>query len=407
MDNASKRTYTIIIAVLTAVILVFLSVFLTLALAGGVKAGAWSGYESRSEDYDTRYLKLDSIYRRLMDDYYIDVDSDTLMQGAIDGMMASLDDQFTFYYTPEEMSSTNARRSGNYVGIGVQVTRNEENYIRIVRVFTDSPALEAGLRKNDIIYSADGIELRPQNDMELTDSVAIIKNGEEGTYTQLEILRDGGLFSVSVQRRAVTEDRVEYEILDGDVGYILLYDFFGNAMDGVKSALQYFKENDVKGIIFDVRDNPGGSLEYCIGITDNFIDGGIIVYTEDRYGGRVNYNATSGSVDLPLIVLVNGNSASASEIFAAAIQEAGAGTIVGETTYGKGIVQTQYGFEDGSAMQLTTSAYYTQNGKSIHKVGVQPDVEVVFDLEIAQNEERDNQLEAALELIRQKIDNEP
>jgi carboxyl-terminal processing protease len=200
----------------------------------------------------------------------------------------------------------------------------------------------------------------------------------------------------------VTQDRVEYEILEGDIGYVLLYDFFGSAMEGVDAALGYFEEQKVKGIIFDVRDNPGGLLDYCIGITDHFVDGGVIVYTEDRNGEREYYNATEGRIELPLAVLTNKDSASASEIFAAAIQEAGTGVIVGETTYGKGIVQTLYQFySDGAGMQLTTSAYYTQSGKSIHKSGVTPD------LAVEESEEGDSQLEAALRLLWEQTGYEP
>ena len=402
MGSVSRKACTIIIAVTTAVLLIILSVSATLALTSDRASGAGTGTKGAStESYDTRYRRLDEVYNHLINEYYVDVEPETLLQGAIDGMMASLDDPYTFYFTPEEMSSTNSARSGSYVGIGVQVIRSEDNYIQITRVFSNGAAKEAGLMKNDIIFSADGVELRPTTDTELTEAVAVIKDGEIGTFTELGILRNGERFTVNVERRAVTQDRVEYEILDGDIGYLLLYDFFGTAIEGVDEALAYFEDNDVVGLIFDVRDNPGGLLDYCIQITDRFVDGGIIVYTEDRYGLRMNYEGSDGRTELPLIVLVNGNSASASEIFSAAIQEAGTGTILGETTYGKGIVQTLYQFQsDGAGMQLTTSAYYTASGKSIHKTGVTPDVEVTFDYDAALEEGRDNQLEAALELMR-------
>ena len=394
MQSFSKKACTVAVGIVTAILLVVLSVSLTVALTGGSTGNASDGTgNTLADSYDTRYRRLDEVYNHLMQEYYVDVDPETLLQGAIDGMMASLDDPYTFYFTPEEMSSTNSARSGSYVGIGVQVIRNDENYIQITRVFSDGAAKQAGLMKNDIIYSAD---------TELTEAVAVIKNGEIGTYTELGIQRNGERFQVSVERRAVTQDRVEYEILQGDIGYLLLYDFFGTAIEGVDEAIRYFEQNAVKGLIFDVRDNPGGLLDYCIKITDRFVDGGIIVYTEDRYGLRMNYEAEDGKVELPLIVLINGNSASASEIFSAAIQEAGAGVLLGETTYGKGIVQTLYQFQpDGAGMQLTTSAYYTASGKSIHKTGVEPDVKVEFDYEAALEEGKDTQLEAALDLMRE------
>ena len=404
MQSVSKKACTI---VTTALLLIILSASVTLALTGDRSNAASPGVNgAATESYDTRYRRLDEVYNHLINEYYIDVEPETLIQGAINGMMASLDDPYTFYFTPEEMSSTNSARSGSYVGIGVQVIRSADNYIQITRVFSDGSAKEAGLMKNDMILSADGIELRPTTDTELTEAVSVIKNGEIGTFTELGILRNGEHFTVNVERRAVTQDRVEYEILDGDIGYLLLYDFFGTAVEGVDEAIRHFENNSVKGMIFDVRDNPGGLLDYCIQITDRFVDSGIIVYTEDRYGLRMNYEGTDGRTDLPLIVLVNGNSASASEIFSAAVQEAGTGTVLGETTYGKGIVQTLYQFQsDGAGMQLTTSAYYTAGGKSIHKTGVKPDVEVVFDYETALEKGRDNQLEAAIELMRSMTEN--
>ncbi len=400
MRTVSRKVCTVIIAVTTAILLVVLSVFVTLALTNGTTAGAIAA-GNQGESYEKRYRRLDEVYNRLMSEYYIEVDSETLLQGAIDGMMASLNDPYTFYYTPEEMSSTNSARSGSYVGIGVQVIRNEDNYIEITRVFSNGSAKEAGLMKGDLILSADGTELRPKTDDELTECVAIIKNGEIGTFTELGVQRDDERFTLSVERRIAVQDRVEYEILEGDIGYVWLYDFFGTAVQGVDEALAFFTENDCKGIIFDVRDNPGGSLDDCLTITDRFLDSGIIVYTKDRNGIRLNYEATPGRVSLPLIILVNGRSASASEIFSAAIQEAGNGIVMGETTYGKGIVQTMYQFQDGAGMQLTTSAYYTAGGKSIHLSGVTPDYVVEYDMELAREEGRDSQLEAALKLMKE------
>ncbi len=400
MQSVSHKAAAIIIAAMTAVILILVSVTVTLTLAGGKGYAGLAQNGNGSDDYASRYQRLDEVYNLLMDEYYVEVDSDALIQGAIDGMMASLGDPYTFYFTPDEMSATNSSRSGNYVGIGVQVVRTDDNYIRVTRVFSNSSAKEAGIRIDDIIYSADGVLLRPQSDTELTECVAKIKEGEIGTFVEIEIMRGEEIIPVSVERVAVTQDRVEYEILEGDIGYILLYDFFGNAIEGIESALENFRENDVKGLIFDVRGNPGGSLDLCIQITDYFVDGGVIVYTEDRYGIRMNYEGEDGRVELPLVILVNGDSASASEIFAAAIQEAGTGTVVGETTFGKGIVQTLYQFyQDGAGMQLTTSAYYTQSGKSIHNTGVTPDVIVSNDPGETGDETTDKQLMKALEIL--------
>ncbi|MBQ3668842.1 MAG: S41 family peptidase [Clostridia bacterium] len=400
MQSVSRRVCTVIIAILTAAILVGLTVMVTTAVldGNGMSAGLAQS-KGTNGDYGSRYQRLDEVYNILMDEYYVDVDSDSLIQAAIDGMMSSLDDPYTFYITPDEMSSLNSSRSGNYVGIGVQVVRTDDSYIRVTRVFTNSSAMEAGIQKDDIIFAADGIELRPQSDTELTECVAKIKDGEIGTYTNITVLRGEEKLEMLVERTAVTQDRVEYSILEGDVGYILLYDFFGSAIDGVDNALDYFAQNDVKAIIFDVRDNPGGLLDYCVDITDRFVDAGVIVYTKDRYGYRVDYEAEDGKVGLPMVVLINEGSASASEIFSAALQEAGAATVVGTTSYGKGIVQTMYQFPtDGAGMQLTTSAYYTAGGKSIHHTGVSPDIEAALG-----EDGVDNQLNTALEYLWKEI----
>ena len=344
-----------------------------------------------------------------MDQYYEELDPDTLIQGAIDGMFSAVDDPYTYYYTPEKMAATNADRVGLYVGIGVEVRIFGDGKIYVTRVFDGSPAQDAGILRGDIIVSADDIQLSAVTGEELTEAVSHIK-GEQGTSVHIGISRGEEILEMDVLRLSVVSNRVEYHTLDNGILYVRLYDFFGDAVNGMQGAIAYAQENGLNGMIVDIRGNPGGQLDICVNICDMFLDEGVIVYTLDRQQHRMDYNATNGKVEIPVAVIVNGESASASEIFAAALKDYGIATIVGTTTYGKGIVQTQYQFpSDGAGMQLTTSAYYTPNGMSIHKTGVTPDI-VVEAAETTQQTllegptlENDPQLKAAWELISEKV----
>ena len=403
MTSISRKAAAIVIALVTlAVVIITTSSVTILLLGNGTSSYALDDPETELEE---RYERLDEVYNILMDEYYTEVDSDTLIQGAIDGMMASLDDPYTYYYTPELMQETNEKRVGTYVGIGVQISIFGDGDLYVIRVFKDGPAYEAGLKRGDIILSADGVELNPTNSQELTDAVALIK-GEEGTTVLLSIKRGDEVFDVEVERSAVLNTKVEYEMLDENTGYIALYEFFGTAVSQVQEAVDDLTSQGMTKLVFDLRDNGGGQLDICTEITDMFVPEGIIVYTEDRQLNRVYYNADDEYNDIPLVVLINENTASASEIFASAVQDSGRGVLVGQTTYGKGIVQTQYQFPvDGAGMQLTTSVYYTRSGKCIHKQGVQPDIEVeaeeitIEDYVSGPSIESDSQLRAAYEYL--------
>jgi len=330
--------------------------------------------ESSVSEYNSRYARLDEVYNRLIDQYYIEVDPETLIQGAIDGMMGSLNDPYTHYYTPAQMTSTNDEREGNYVGIGIQVIYLSTGEIYVTRVFKNGPAYAAGLREGDVITVSNGYAVSATNASELTEAVTHMK-GPEGSITELTVKRGEAEYSFSVECQNVVSTRVDYSILDGNVGYIQLDQFFGDALEAMEDALAYMQENGAQALILDLRGNPGGALDICVNICDMFLPEGVVVYTENRAGDREYFYSTGEYYEIPLAVLINKNSASASEILAAAIQDYGRGTLIGQTTYGKGIVQTVYTFPvDGAGMQLTTSAYYTPNGRSIHGLGVTPDI---------------------------------
>ena len=408
MNSGSRKTITVLICVVTLIAVASVSVMLTTGIIANRKETLGLLRNNLAEE-NARYQRLDEVYNILMEQYYEELDPDTLIQGAIDGMFSAVDDPYTYYYTPERMAATNADRVGLYVGIGVEVRIFGDGKIYVTRVFDGSPAQDAGILRGDIIVSADDIQLSAVTSEELTEAVSHIK-GEQGTSVHIGISRGEEILEMDVLRLSVVSNRVEYHTLDNGILYVRLYDFFGDAVNGMQGAIAFAQENGLNGMIVDIRGNPGGQLDICVNICDMFLDEGVIVYTLDRQQHRMDYNATNGKVEIPVAVIVNGESASASEIFAAALKDYGIAIIVGTTTYGKGIVQTQYQFpSDGAGMQLTTSAYYTPNGMSIHKTGVTPDI-VVEAAETTQQTllegptlENDPQLKAAWELISEKV----
>lgn len=410
MTKISRKTLAIVAAICAVFAVASVSVSLTMALQN-----ASAGVESplhviTQQEYETaqRYARLEEVYQRLMGEYYKELDSDTLVQGAIDGMMESVGDPYTFYYTPEDLAKMYEDHNGLYCGVGMLVSSDKQGRLVVLRVFKNSPAQTAGLLPGDVILSADGEAVSAETTEAMNMATARIK-GEAGTYVKLSILRKGRTLELNIERNNVSVNRVEYQILDGNVGYLVLYEFFGDAVSGVREALNAFEEAGVRGVIFDVRSNTGGQLDICLDICDMVLPEGLIVYTEDRNGRRENYYSNADRCEIPMVVLVNEMSASASEIFAASIQDYGVAKIVGTKTFGKGIVQTQYEFpSDGAGMQLTTSRYFTPKGRSIHGEGVTPDVVVEmndsYDASIyAPDMNNDNQLKTAYDVLLKEI----
>lgn len=402
----AKRSMTVLALAWLIVIVAAISSTLTLTLTGGGAVLDGTTISQQDKELLDRYTRLETIRQTMHSEYYQDLDDDALMDGAARGMLSAAEDRYTFYYTPEEMAEATEEAEGVYNGIGVLVASDEFGRLNVLRVFKGSPALEAGLLPNDVIYAVDGQEVGAATDMDMSAATKLIKSGAEGTEVMLSVLRGSETLEIPVKRAQVNMNRVETYILDGNIGYLELYDFQGDAVQGFADALKGFEEAGVQGVIVDVRDNPGGYLDQVVDICDLILPEGIVVYTEDRYGRREEFYSDAAWNDIPMVVLVNGNSASASEILASAVQDYGRGIIVGETTYGKGIVQTIITFrEDGAGMQLTTSAYYTPKGRSIHQTGVTPDVEVqpaegYIRMNYIPDTENDAQLRAAMDALK-------
>ena len=336
-----------------------------------------------------------------IDHYYIfDVDRDKLADGLLAGYVSGLEDPYSVYYTPEKYTDILESANGEYYGIGVLVTEDKDGTIQIVNVFSNSPAKEAGILKGDIIAGVDNLDI---TGMDLNQVVGYIK-GKEGTSVELQIQRDGeaDLLNITVERRQVSVDTVEYRMLEDGIGYIQLVQFDDVSLDQMTAAIEDLKSQGMEKLILDLRDNPGGLLTSVVDIADLFLPEANIFYMEDKSGSRTDYNATDDQLfDGELVVLVNENSASASEVLAGTLKDNGRAQLVGVTTFGKGIVQTFYSLSDGSGVKLTTAHYFTPSGTDIHGVGVTPNVEVEQpDDEKTGESEIDMQLNKALEIIR-------
>ncbi len=340
-------------------------------------------------------------------DYYYyeeDVDRSEMVNGIYDGMVEALGDPYSTYYSEEELEDIMEQTEGIYYGIGAYVSLDETTGLgKISGVIAGTPAEAANLREGDLIYEVDGTSTVG---MELTEVVGLIK-GEEGTTVHLTLIRDGedDYVEVDIERRKVESPTVNYEVYDNGMGYIQITEFDDITVDQFTEALAVCKGSNVKGLILDLRSNPGGNLTAVVDIARELLPEGLVVYTEDRYGQRVEYSCDgTKQLKLPMVVLINGNSASASEILAGAIKDYGIGTLVGTTSYGKGIVQRIISLKDGSAVKLTVSSYYTPNGNNIHGIGIEPDVVCEFDSESYYEKEIDNQLEEAKKVLQNLID---
>lgn len=354
---------------------------------------------------DATIAKLESI-EEVIDKYYYneeDINTDEMIEGMYSGMVASLGDPYSVYYTAEEWEELMNDTEGIYYGIGAYVSLDEvTGYGKISGVIANTPAQEAGLRENDIIYEVDG---ESAYGLELSEIVARIK-GEEGTTVHLTIYREGesDYLEIDVVRRKIESPTVSYEMLYNRVGYIQITEFDDVTYDQFVEALTAIKESNAKGLILDLRSNPGGSLSVVVDIARQILPKGLVVYTEDREGNRTEYSCDGkNELQIPLVVLVNGNSASASEILAGAIKDYDKGVLIGTTTFGKGIVQRLLPLSDGTALKLTVSAYYTPNGNNIHNIGIEPDIECVFDADAYYDDGVDNQKERAIEEIENMI----
>lgn len=368
------------------------------AVTGGACAAVFNGalgyvkvsksqYDDMSEVYE-RYGKLDQLYDTITSSFYKEVDEDAMMEGAYKGLVAGLNDPYSSYMTAEEYETWVATATGEYSGVGITFTQDEDGNFVVVSVTDASPAADAGIREGDIIKTVDGQEY---SDLDVIGNAI---RGEEGSEIEITYIRDGEEKSVTMTREKITQHSVEHRMLDGNIGYISISSFIETTGEDFSQALKELEEDGAQGLVLDLRDNGGGLVDACVQVADEFLDEGVVVYVEDRDGNRTDYDAKDGKTDLKTVVLVNENSASASEILAAALQDNGF-EIVGQTTYGKGVIQSTAQLEDGSALKLTIMQYFSPDGNAINEKGVTPDHQVANE----ENSGEDAQLDEALSLF--------
>lgn len=344
----------------------------------------------------------------LINQYYMDeVDETVMADGIYKGLLQSLKDPYSVYYTKDEYTALMESSSGVYCGIGASVSQDvKTGIISIVKPFLTGPAYEAGVLPGDVLYKVNGEEVTGED---LTEVVGKIK-GEEGSKAELTIIREGVTdpMEFSIARRTIEVPTIEYEMLDNKIGYIAVSEFDEVTAEQFREAVADLEKQGQKGLIIDVRNNPGGLLTTVVDMLDRILPKGLIVYTEDKYGNKEEkFSSAKEEFKKPLAVLINGNSASASEIFAGAIQDYKVGTIVGTTSFGKGIVQSIIPLTDGTAIKVTVSKYFTPKGRNIHKIGIEPDVkeELKDDLrqKVVIEKDQDNQLQKAIRIIEKNL----
>ncbi len=385
----------IVVAALAVILIVVVSLY------GGIGLVRYS--DSKLLDEATEE-KIGMLAGYIEENYYEEVPIEDLREGLYQGLFDNLD-VYSEYYTAEEYEDMmSSEIEGVYSGIGATLEQNTETQlVTIIRVYEGSPAQEAGLKVGDIIYSADDYD---STSMELSEFVTHIR-GEEGTSVHLVVYREGVEMEFDVIRRNLEYPTVEWDMLEDSIGYIAISEFTGSTTSQFESALDDLEEQGMEALIVDLRYNPGGLLDGVCDILNDILPAGLLVYTEERDGQRINYDSTDDcSLDIPLAVLVNGSSASASEIFAGAIQDREAGVIIGTQTFGKGVVQTIRPLSDGSAAKITTSRYYTPNGVCIQGIGITPDIVLEYEFMGEDDEEYsyalDNQIQEAVQYLTGK-----
>ncbi|MBQ8147988.1 MAG: S41 family peptidase [Lachnospiraceae bacterium] len=373
-------------------------------------SGWGNGGSGGSNGMDFEYTedveeKIETINEIIDEKFYFEASDDEEREEYLyKGLMESLDDPYSVYYTAEEYTEMMDTSTGSYQGIGVSVQQNMETMtITVIRVFQGSGAEEAGLLPKDIVIGVDGREL---NGEEVSEVVTWIK-GEPGTTVDVTVYRPSTdeEITLTIERRTIENSTVSYRMEENNIGYIEVTEFYEKTSEQFELAIEDLQAQGMKALIVDLRNNPGGYVNVVVEMCDLFIEDGTIVYTEDKDGNIIDqYNAVDrNSLDIPMVVLVNGDSASASEIFSGCMKDYGKATIVGTTTFGKGIVQQVIPLNDGSAVKLTIAKYFTPNGNDIHEIGIEPDVVVELPEELLYEpvipRDQDVQLQKAIELL--------
>ncbi len=396
-DKKNNIYKIIMIIVVTALVTFLLSsvIFYNYYMkTDGGNITALSKYINISNSTTTLEQKIEILKKYLEKEYIGELDEEKMVESALKGYVEGIGDKYTEYLTPDELEDLMTSVNGNYVGIGIYMTQDKEGNIVVLLPIEGSPAAEKGLKTGDIINKINGEECKG---LELTEVSNKVK-GEEGTTVNLEILRENEIINVDVERKTVELKYIDSKVLEGNIGYIELLAFDEGATIKFKEELTKLKEQNVKSLIIDLRDNGGGLVTEAISLSEIFAPmGNVVLKSYDKDGKETVTKSTNVNTEkMEVVVLVNENSASATEIFAAAMQDNNLATIVGTKTFGKGVMQEVQPLKIGGALKITIEEFKTPNGNTIHKVGITPDIEV------ENNEKEDTQLQKAIEYLNKK-----
>lgn len=393
----------IMLVVLTATIVFMLTTFIM-----------YNKFETAYKNGDadkTAYVDSGSMvktlqgFKAMLEEKYIgEINDEKLLEGAIKGYIEGLDDPYTEYLTKEEMEEFTEQTNAEYVGIGVYISNDRSNNtLLIVGVMKNSPALEAGMQPGDIVEKIEGIAYSGE---QISEATSILK-GKEGTTVKVTVLRDGKEIDMDITRKKITVDHVASKMLDNQIAYIQIDSFDSGVEEAFKEQITQLKNDGAKSIIIDLRSNGGGIVDEATGIAELFVKKGETILITKGKNEEENITKSKKDpiiTDMPVVVLVNEGTASASEILAAALKEQYGAKIVGKTTYGKGVIQTLYTLTDGSGLKITTDEYFTPNHNKIHKVGIKPDIEVDLTKDsqgyYETSMEKDAQIQKAIEELK-------
>lgn len=400
MEN-KNRIYNIIMLVvvcvaITAVITSFCT-YKYLSENGGVmyaeKNSSLEGLEETLQNFRAAFEK----------EYIGEIDDEAMVESAIKGYVSGLGDEYTTYYTKEEMEDLMEETEGNYVGIGIYISAyKESNEIVIIKPMEGSPAEEAGLLPGDIITKVDGVEYNGDTIDEMTNKI----KGPEGTKVKVEIKRNGQTQEIEVERRKILISHIDSKIIEDNIGYISISDFEGGCAQEFEENYKNLEEQGIESLIIDIRNNGGGLVDEAIAILELITDKGstLLITTDKNEAEEVTKSEKDPIINMPIVLLVNEYSASASEIMAGALKDNNKATLVGTTTYGKGVIQKVYPLTDGSGLKMTTNEYFTPNHNKINKIGIDPDEEIDLPEEVKHKtditEEEDTQLQKAIEILK-------
>lgn len=404
-----------LIAVVVITSIITFSISAVVFLSPNLKTTYEISFDQETVSYDS-IKKFNQARQYLKENFYQEVDENKLLEGAVAGMAYALEDPYTVYYTKDQMDKileASQTSEETYVGIGVTVIMDTDGLLTVVEPFLDSPAYNAGIKQGDKIIAVDDNDV---TDIQEDSVIISMIKGPEDTPVTVTIYRPSEVRTIDfeiIRKQITIQLNIRSEILDGNIGYIRLLSFMDRRIDrDFKEHLADLRSQGIESLIVDVRDNTGGLYTQTINIVDAIVPQGVIVYTEDRNHEVVKEYSDNKELDIPLVVLINGNSASSSEIFAGAIKDHDKGTLIGTTSFGKGLVQQLLPLEDGSGIKVTISTYFTPSGINIHGTGIEPDVTVEQDIKYALSpvshipREEDKQLAKAIELLKETASTE-